>query len=152
MLRYLGTAKQFDEAMFFMAKTVEHGWSRAMLLNFLDTDLYARHGKAITNFSRMLPVPQNDLAQETLKDPYIFDFIALSEEYRERELEDALAANVTDLLIELGQGFAYMGRQISVEVGDGGFRIQKSVKHHVVYAGILCNRLYYAGTLVLLVP
>jgi predicted nuclease of restriction endonuclease-like (RecB) superfamily len=107
-----------EEATFFMKKTVENGWSRAVLLNFLDTDLYARQGKAITNFSRLLPEPQGDLAQETLKDPYRFDFITISERYRERELEDALAANITDFLIELGQGFAFMGRQIPVKVGE----------------------------------
>lgn len=106
-----------DEALFYVRKTVENGWSRAMLLNFLDTDLFLAQGKAITNFSRLLPDVQSELAQETLKDPYNFDFLILSEGYREKELEDALTANITKFLLELGQGFAFVGRQVPVLVG-----------------------------------
>lgn len=107
-----------EEALFFIQKTIENGWSRALLLNFMDTDLYERQGKAVTNFSRVLPDPQSELAQETLKDPYNFDFISLTEKHKELELEDALASNITDFLIELGQGFAYMGRQLSIPIDD----------------------------------
>jgi len=107
-----------EEAMFYVHKTIENGWSRAMLLNFLDTNLYLAQGKAITNFSRMLPDAQSDLAKETLKDPYNFDFLTLTEGYKERELEDALTANITRFLLELGQGFAFVGRQISIKVGE----------------------------------
>jgi len=117
-LYILSQCKDINKAVFYLRKTVENGWSRAMLLNFLDTDLYERQGKAINNFSRQLPDPQSDLAQQTLKDPYCFDFITLTEGYRERELEDALTANITKFLLELGQGFAYVGRQIPLEVGD----------------------------------
>lgn len=98
--------------MFFLQKTLENGWSRSMLLNFLDTDLYERQGQALNNFTRLLPQPQSDLAQQTLKDPYNFDFLTLTEGYRERELEDALTANITRFLLELGQGFAYVGKQV----------------------------------------
>lgn len=106
------------EALFYVNKTLENGWSRAVLLNFLDTGLFERQGKAITNFSRLLPDIQSDLAKETLKDPYNFDFLALSEGYRERELEDALTSNITKFLLELGQGFAFVGRQIPIQVGQ----------------------------------
>jgi len=107
-----------EKALFFVSQTVEHGWSRGVLLNFLDTDLYERQGKAITNFNRALPNPQSDLANEALKDPYNFDFLTLTSDYRERELEDALAENITKFLLELGQGFAFIGRQVPLEIGE----------------------------------
>lgn len=106
------------EALFYVNKTLENGWSRAVLLNFLDTGLFERQGKAITNFSRLLPDTQSDLAKETLKDPYNFDFLTLSEGYREKELEDALTSNITKFLLELGQGFAFVGRQVPIQVGQ----------------------------------
>lgn len=106
------------EALFYVDKTLENGWSRAVLLNFLDTGLFERQGKAITNFSRLLPDTQSDLAKETLKDPYNFDFLTLSEGYRERELEDALTSNITKFLLEPGQGFAFIGRQFPIQVGQ----------------------------------
>jgi predicted nuclease of restriction endonuclease-like (RecB) superfamily len=106
-----------EKALFFVRQTVEHGWSRAMLLNFLDTDLYERQGKAITNFANTLPAPDSDLAQEITKDPYNFDFACLRNPYNERQLKDALIANIEKFLIELGTGFAYMGREFRLEVG-----------------------------------
>ena len=89
-----------------------------MLLNFLSTDLYERQAKAITNFSKTLPALQSDLAQQPTKDPYVFNFLTMTEDYNERELEDALVANVTKFLVELGTGFAYMGRQYRMQVGE----------------------------------
>lgn len=97
---------------------MENGWSRAVLLNFLETGLFERQGKAITNFSRLLPDTQSDLAKETLKDPYNFDFLSLSEGYHESELEDALTSNITKFLLELGQGFAFVGRQVPIQIGE----------------------------------
>ena len=117
-LYIISQCKDVDKAMFYLSQTVEHGWSRAMLLNFLDTDLYERQGKAVNNFSRLLPDPQSDLAMQTLKDPYNFDFLTLDGEYRERELENALTHNITRFLLELGTGFAFVGRQVPLEVGD----------------------------------
>jgi predicted nuclease of restriction endonuclease-like (RecB) superfamily len=117
-LYIMSSCKDISKAVFYLQKTVENGWSRAVLLNFLDTDLYERQGKAVNNFSRFLPDTQSELAQQTLKDPYTFDFITLTENYKERELEDALTGNITRFLIELGQGFAYVGRQVPLEVGD----------------------------------
>lgn len=104
--------------MFYLKKTVEHGWSRAVLLNFLGTNLYERQGKAVNNFSRLLAEPQSDLAVQTLKDPYSFDFLTLDGDFRERELEGALTQNITRFLLELGTGFAFVGRQIPLVVGD----------------------------------
>lgn len=107
-----------EKAMFFVRKTIENGWSRNMLLNFLDTDLYERQGKAITNFKLALPAPQSDLAQEMTKDPYNFDFLAISEDYREKELKDALEDNIRKFLLELGTGFAYVGREYRIMIGQ----------------------------------
>jgi predicted nuclease of restriction endonuclease-like (RecB) superfamily len=106
-----------NEALFYVRKSIENGWSRAMLMNFMDADLYKSQGKAINNFSKSLPAIQSDLARETLKDPYVFDFFTLTEGYKEKELEDALTTNITKFLLELGQGFAYIGRQIPVKIG-----------------------------------
>lgn len=88
------------------------------MLNFLDTDLYERHGKAVNNFSRLLPKPQSDLAQQTLKDPYNFDFLTITKDFQELKLEKTLTQNITHFLLELGKGFAFVGRQIPLEVGD----------------------------------
>ncbi|MCL2413833.1 MAG: PDDEXK nuclease domain-containing protein [Bacteroidales bacterium] len=109
--------KSVQEALFYVQKTIENGWSRAVLDHFMDANLYAKQGKALTNFSRHLPDVQSDLANQILKDPYNFDFITLTDGYRERELEDALTTNITKFLIELGQGFAYLGRQVPVKIG-----------------------------------
>ena len=111
-------SKSVKEALFYVQKTIQNNWSRAVLMNFMDADLYSAQGKAITNFSRTLPAVQSDLANEITKDPYNFDFITLSSDYKERELEDALTANITKFLLELGQGFAYMGKQVPVKIGN----------------------------------
>ena len=109
--------KSVHEALFYVQKTIKNGWSRAVLMNFIEADLYSAQGKSLNNFSRLLPEPQSDLAREILKDPYNVNFIALTENYKEKELEDALINNITKFLLELGQGFAYMGRQIPVKIG-----------------------------------
>ena len=109
--------KTVDEALFYVQKTIKNGWSRAVLMNFIDADLYQAQGKSINNFDRLLPDIQSDLAKETLKDPYNFDFLTLTENYKEKELEDALVTNITKFLLELGQGFAFLGRQYPIKVG-----------------------------------
>jgi predicted nuclease of restriction endonuclease-like (RecB) superfamily len=110
--------KSVQEALFYVQKTIENGWSRAVLMNFIDADLYHSQGKAINNFDRLLPDVHSDLVKETLKDPYNFDFLTLTENFKEKELEDALVANITKFLLELGHGFAYMGRQYPIKVGN----------------------------------
>ena len=103
--------------MFYSRKTIENNWSRAVLQNWLDTDLYERQGKAITNFALTLPAPQSDLAQEMTRDPYSFDFLTIRAQYDEKELKDALMENVQRLLMELGMGFAFVGREYRLVVG-----------------------------------
>lgn len=107
-----------DKALFFVKETIENNWSRAVLLNFLDTDLFERKGKAISNFSKVLPDMQSDLAKEMTKDPYNFDFLTLRADYDEKELQDALMDNVQSLLMELGKGFAFVGREYRLVVGE----------------------------------
>ncbi len=110
-----------DKALFFVKKTWENNWGRDALLNWLDTDLYERDGKAVTNFQSTLPTVQSDLAQQLTKDPYQFDFLNLREKFDERDIEDELVNNVTRFLLELGKGFSYMGRQFRLEVGQQEF-------------------------------
>jgi predicted nuclease of restriction endonuclease-like (RecB) superfamily len=109
------------------AATVEHGWSRHILTMQIETKAVERQGKAVTNFDRTLPAVQSDLARESLKDPYKLDFLRLEEGAREREIEQALVDHVADFLIELGAGFAYLGRQVHLEVG--GFFIDLLFYH-----------------------
>ncbi|MBR4327343.1 MAG: DUF1016 family protein [Bacteroidales bacterium] len=110
-------ANNVDKALFFVRQTVENGWSRDVLLNFLDTDLYERHGKAITNFKNILPDETSDLAQQLTKDPYDFAFTGITGRYNERLLKDKLLNNITNFLIELGTGFAYVGKEYRLPIG-----------------------------------
>ena len=107
-----------NKALFFIRQTVENGWSRNMLLNFLGTDLYERQGKALTNFNRTLPDETSDLAQELTKDPYDFALTGITGRYNERLLKDALLNNITQFLVELGTGFAYVGKEYRIQVGE----------------------------------
>ena len=107
-----------DKALFFVKKTIENNWSRAVLMNFLGTNLYEREGKAITNFKLSLPAIQSDLALSMTKDPYNFDFLTLRENYNERQLKDALMDNIQKFLLELGKGFAFVGREYRLMVGQ----------------------------------
>lgn len=124
-LHIIQKCKDMEKALFYLNKTVENGWSRAVLANFMTTNLYEREGKAVTNFQNTLPAIQSDLATQTIKDPYNFDFLTLTQSFNEKELEkeleNALIENVTKFLVELGKGFAYVGRQIHFEVGGESF-------------------------------
>ena len=113
--------KNVTEALFYINKTVENGWSRAVLLNMISGNLYQSQGKAITNFSKTLPDYDSELVKQTLKDPYIFDFLNISENFKERELENALIDNIQKFLIELGNGFAFVGKQVEMKVGNQSF-------------------------------
>ena len=105
-------------ALFYVRKTVENGWSRAMLENNIASNLHLRQGAAETNFDIALTDPDSDLAKETLKDPYDFSFISMDERYREEELKTELIKNIEQFLQELGKGFSYLGREYKLQVGD----------------------------------
>lgn len=122
-------SRDTDEAGFYIQKTIENGWSRDVLGLQLKSNLYERQGKAITNFIDTLPNPMSDLATQLLKDPYNFDFLAMTENYKERELENALIDNVTKFLLELGTGFAYVGKQVPMQVGDQEYFIDLLFYH-----------------------
>jgi predicted nuclease of restriction endonuclease-like (RecB) superfamily len=106
-----------EERVWYAQKTIENGWSRSVLINWIDSGLFRRQGKAVSNFAYTLPAPQSDLAHETLKDPYSFDFLTLREDFDERELEDGLIDHIQRFLLEMGSGFSYVGRQVHLEVG-----------------------------------
>lgn len=109
--------KDTDERLWYATKAIEYGWSRSMLTIWIENNLYCREGKAITNFKAALPASQSDLAQQTTKDPYIFDFLTLHKEHLEKELEEGLVNNIQKCLIELGQGFAFVGQQYPIRAG-----------------------------------
>lgn len=121
--------KNIEEALFYIDKTIENGWSRNVLEHQIDSGLYERIGKSITNFDSKLPKLQSDLAKQIIKDPYNFDFLIIKEEYDERELENALINEITSFLLELGKGFSYMGRQVHLKVGKSDFYIDLLFYH-----------------------
>lgn len=128
-LTIISKCENIDDALFYIKKTIELGWSREMLKTFLKLNEHQRIGNSATNFSLTLPPIQSDLAQQTLKDPYNFDFLTLTEGYKEQELENALAENITRFLLELGSGFAYVGRQVPLLVGGQEFFIDLLFYH-----------------------
>ncbi len=128
-LLIVSKSRNHEEALFYVQKTIENNWSRAVLTHQIEGNLFGREGKAITNFSASLPTPQSDLARQTLKDPYIFDFLSIRDKHDERELEDALVAHVTKFLLELGAGFSFIGRQYKVTVDDEDFLIDLLFYH-----------------------
>jgi len=113
----------------YAAKAIEHNWSRNVLVMQIESGLLERQGKAVTNFEARLPKAQSDLARESLKDPYRFDFLNLGEEAQERAVETALVRHVTEFLLELGAGFAFVGRQVLVDVGGEEFFIDLLFYH-----------------------
>jgi predicted nuclease of restriction endonuclease-like (RecB) superfamily len=114
--------KDIAEALFYVHKAIENNWSRAVLEYQIETNLYKRQGRAVTNFTTTLPKPQSDLANALLKDPYNFDFMQLSEKVKETDIEKALVRHISHFLPELGTGFAYMGRQFLLHVGTKEYR------------------------------
>ena len=118
-VQIISKCKTLDEALFYIKRVVEEGWSRSRLESQIETNLFGSQGTAITNFANTLPDTQSQLAKEILKDPYYFDFLSMNEEYEEKDLEDALVSKVTQFLLELGKGFSYVGRQIELQMPGG---------------------------------
>lgn len=144
--------KDINEALFYIQKTKENNWSRDTLALQIKSNLYERLGKAITNFTTTLPTPNSDLAQQTLKDPYVFDFLQLAEDYKERDIENQLTQHITRFLLELGKGFAFIGRQYNIQLNKKEYFIDLLFYHIpmqcYVVVELLCdaphNRSYVA--------
>lgn len=117
------------EREWYARGAIEYGWSRAVLVHQIESGLYHRQGEAITNFDRRLPSVQSELAQQTLKDPYMFDFLGIGKEAHERDIENALVKHITRFLLELGAGFAYVGRQYHLAVGGDDFYLDLLFYH-----------------------
>ena len=125
----ISKVKSTEEALFYVQKTIENNWSRSVLTHQIEGGLFKREGKAITNFETTLPKPQSDLAMQTIKDPYNFDFLTIRDKHDEKELEDALVGQVTKFLLELGAGFSFIGRQYKLTVDDDDFYIDLLFYH-----------------------
>jgi predicted nuclease of restriction endonuclease-like (RecB) superfamily len=121
--------KDLPTRLWYARQAFEHGWSRDVLSLQIQSRAHERHGKAVTNFQRTLPPPQSDLASQLLKDPYVFDFLTLEKPFHERELETGLLRHLQHFLVELGTGFAFVGRQVHMEVGDNDFYIDLLFYH-----------------------
>lgn len=127
----ISKCQSIDEALFYIHKVAEEGWSRSMLENKIADNLFLAHGSAVTNFEQTLPIPQDILAKEILKDPYHFDFLSMKAEYDERDLEEALVANITQFLLELGKGFSFVGRQMELQMPGGQTFFPDLVFYHI---------------------
>lgn len=121
--------KDLPARQWYMEQTLANDWSRNVLTMMIDSQAHRRAGKAVTNFQQLLPAPQSDLARDTLKDPYIFDFLTLTESFHERELEAELVRHLEKFLLELGQGFAFVGRQYRLTVSDEDYYVDLLFYH-----------------------
>jgi predicted nuclease of restriction endonuclease-like (RecB) superfamily len=126
-VRLLDAVKAPEERTWYARQAIEHGWSHNILAHQIDSNLFARQGSALTNFSRTLPAEQSELAQQ--KDPYTFDFLSLGPEMLERDLERGLIAHLRSLILELGKGFAFVGSQYHLEVGDQDYYLDLLFYH-----------------------
>jgi predicted nuclease of restriction endonuclease-like (RecB) superfamily len=134
--------KDIEQREWYAKKTIEHGWSRAVLEMHIETDLFNRQAdpkKKITNYPQLLPSPQSDLAIEILKDPYKFDFLTVHEDAHEREIENAMIANIKDFLLELGQGFAFVGSQVPLTFDDQEFFLDLLFYHLKLRSFVVCE-------------
>lgn len=122
-------SKSLTEANFYIAETIENGWGRETLAVQIKSQLFQRQGKSITNFSKTLPEPLSDLAQQSLKDPYVFDFLTLTKPFHEKDIEKQLIAHITKFLLELGKGFAFVGQQYQLEVGETDYYLDLLFYH-----------------------
>jgi predicted nuclease of restriction endonuclease-like (RecB) superfamily len=129
IVRLITKVENSVEREWYARATIEYGWSRDVLVHQIESGLYHRQGKTITNFSQALPSPLSELAQQALKDPYLFDFFTVGKDVHEREIENALVEHITSFLLELGAGFAYVGRQVYLEVGGEDFYLDLLFYH-----------------------
>ena len=120
-----------EEALFYIKGSIENGWSRPQLAVNIENRLFAKTGAAVSNFKQTLPSQQGKLAQEILKDPYNFDFLNMKQDYEEKDLEEALAKNVTQFLLELGKGFSYVGRQMELQMPGGQTFFPDLIFYHI---------------------
>jgi len=125
----LDAVKPFEKRAWYARQAIEHGWSRNVLVHQIDSDLFARQGSALTNFSRTLPAAQSELAQQILKDPYTFDFLSLGPDMLERDLERGLIEHLRAMILELGKGFAFVGSQYHLEVGGQDYYLDLLFYH-----------------------
>jgi predicted nuclease of restriction endonuclease-like (RecB) superfamily len=128
-IKLLDAVKDGAERLWYAKQAADHGWSRNVLAHQIESGLHRRQGKAITNFARTLPRPQSDLAQELIKDPYSFDFLALGPEMSEHELERGLLDHLRAVILELGKGFAFVGSQYHLEVGGQDYYLDLLFYH-----------------------
>lgn len=135
----LDKVKDATERQWYIQKTIEHGWSRSILVHQIELRLYHRQGKATTNFDRTLPKPQSELAEQVLKDPYNFDFLSLGDKAWERELEKTLLNHIRDFLLELGVGFAFVGNQYHLEVGGRDFWLDLLFYHYRLHCFVVID-------------
>lgn len=129
IVEIINKSKSFKETLFYIQKTKENNWSRDVLSLQIKSNLYQRQGTAITNFSNTLSEPFSDLAQQTLKDPYIFDFLKLTEGYKEKDIENQLVNHIKKFLLELGKGFAFVGQQYHLEVAENDYYLDLLFYH-----------------------
>lgn len=125
----LDRLKSAEDRLWYAEKTIENGWSQSILLFQIESHLHQRQGKAITNFPATLPPELSDMAEQIFKDPYLFDFLGTADPRREREVEDAMVAHIQRFLLELGAGFAFVGRQVHLEVSDKDFYLDLLFYH-----------------------
>jgi len=131
-IEILSKASSVNEALFYIQETISNNWSRDVLALQIKSNLYKRQGKAVTNFKNTLPPPQSDLAEQTIKDPYIFDFLTFTKPYKEKDIENQLIDHITKFLLELGKGFAFIGNQYHFEIAENDYYIDLLFYHVIL--------------------
>lgn len=125
--------KDYTQRLWYAQQALESGWSQNFLEDWIKSDLYSRQGKAISNFQITLPAQHSDLAEQSLKDPYCLDFLTLADGYREKELEQALIDNIQNFMLELGKGFAFVGRQVPLSMNDADYYVDLLFYHYKLH-------------------
>lgn len=125
----IGKVKDLDIANFYFEQTLKNGWSRDTLAIQIKNNLHKRAGKSITNFSNTLPQPFSDLVQQTIKDPYVFDFMTMAQPYKEKDIENQLVRHITKFILELGKGFAFVGQQYHLEIAESDYYLDLLFYH-----------------------